>query len=1050
MSFTWSATEGAFEPQSDVLRGLGVERIGPYRVLEKVGEGGMGVVYRARDEAIGRDVAIKLLLASRQASPAQRQRFEREAKALGQLHHPQLLTVHSSGEIEGIPYMVTEWLGGEPLSGLVRRKGRLEPRRAAELVASLAGAVAYAHGRGILHRDIKPENVVLVPGRGPVLLDFGLAKRSDPGASHMTRSGTFAGTVAYAAPEQLLDASKVDERADVYSLGATLFCLLTGESPVQRLAGLPEVLAAAASGNLPRPRDFVPEVPPALDAIAVAAMAPSKERTDSAASLADALDAFLAPRPARVSGPWLRVALAGAVCLGLVGAGAALATVARGPSKSASAGTESSLGDDHGPATPGTTKAAPSDLPPGEGATAEDPAIAALRGRLDELVRHVIREEGGTNEVWAKRVATLDELFLEAVEAARRGGQRGATGAALADAGRFDEALAALVEARARGSLRAELCWGSTRFASGSGAGEAQAAFARLAQGSEGRGADGATGEAGSPAGGEPAESLQAWVARLARAWSRFLSIGRPTSKELEALLEEVVSAAAWERAPWWLAREAWVACAAFLSRVPDAGARLRLLSRLGPLEVRHRPPLWSHAFADLWLEGWGQIKMDLPKLRSLELLVRHRPTAARVRALAELAALRGLLGTLRGLDDLQTGAELRGCRQVADEFATRDSAPRLLGATIMGDHVTITLAPDQQAVRFLWDLPPGPWTIRARGAVVDIDLFVRDDAPPSKGDPRLLRGGTMARDEQVTSDPERLTAGIHQVLVERANPWPEPISLVLELERGSRPLWTTPWSLEGQGPLPTEFAGMSRRAREAHQAGRLAEARALLQPMIRALPEQVLVELSLLVEAGEWVEVRALVGRARGARPELTRVLAFEAGRAAAAEGDPAAATALFRQVLAGEPTALAVQEELALAEAAQGQLAAATGTLRSVLERDSSQRPAKALLELIGRLQSASGELVAAQAIRLAEEHPRAQELLVRFLLGSKRHEAALRLLKGTRGVSVRRALWQVEALIGLGRLAEAREVIARARRGPLAPGHRRALEVLGARAR
>jgi serine/threonine protein kinase len=300
VAFEWSADTQAFRSNDGPLERLGIRQLDRYAIQAKIGEGGMGVVYRARDVELGRAVAIKLLLPGRAESAAVRRRFEREAEALAKLRHPNLLQVHAAGEVEGNPYLVTEWLEGEGFDERLEREGPFPPEEAAALVAQVALALAHAHERGVLHRDIKPTNVLLVPGRGPVLIDFGLAKDADPGASRLTASGVFAGTAGYAAPEQLVDASSVDGLADVYGLGATLYTLLTGEAPVGGATTFQELLALCAAGKVPPPSEVREGIPRRIDEAVQKAMAPMPaERFADAQALAVAL----APRSSASSGP---------------------------------------------------------------------------------------------------------------------------------------------------------------------------------------------------------------------------------------------------------------------------------------------------------------------------------------------------------------------------------------------------------------------------------------------------------------------------------------------------------------------------------------------------------------------------------------------------------------------------------------------------------------------------------------------------------------------------------------------------------------------------
>ncbi|HBP20941.1 MAG TPA: serine/threonine protein kinase, partial [Planctomycetes bacterium] len=188
-------------------------QVGPYEVLSELGRGGMGVVYRARDPRLDREVALKLLLPL--ADPEERLRFQREAEAAGALRHPALLKVHEAGFERGRPYLVTALAQGSLADEL--RRGPLAPRRAAELVAQLAHGLELAHAQGILHRDIKPANVLLDEEGRPLLADFGLARRLQD--ETLTATGGVLGTPAYMAPEQARG-ERTDARSDVYGLGA--------------------------------------------------------------------------------------------------------------------------------------------------------------------------------------------------------------------------------------------------------------------------------------------------------------------------------------------------------------------------------------------------------------------------------------------------------------------------------------------------------------------------------------------------------------------------------------------------------------------------------------------------------------------------------------------------------------------------------------------------------------------------------------------------------------------------------------------------------------
>src|SRR5689334_10041576 len=208
---------------ADVLMSLVGRTVGRYRVTGKLGEGGMGVVYRAQDATLGRDVAIKLLRAEVGQHPERVRRFSQEARAASALNHPNIVTVHDAGEFEGGPFLVMELVEGESLRAQLRR-GALPMAAILDIGIQTATALARAHDAGITHRDLKPENILLRPDGYVKILDFGLAKlkeeESFEGTStatidvSLTSEGTIVGTVAYMSPEQ--SAGKhVDGRSDI-------------------------------------------------------------------------------------------------------------------------------------------------------------------------------------------------------------------------------------------------------------------------------------------------------------------------------------------------------------------------------------------------------------------------------------------------------------------------------------------------------------------------------------------------------------------------------------------------------------------------------------------------------------------------------------------------------------------------------------------------------------------------------------------------------------------------------------------------------------------
>jgi serine/threonine protein kinase len=209
-------------------------------IIELIGQGGMGVVYKARQPKLDRLVALKLLPAALGADPAFAERFQREAKFLARLSHPNIVSVHDFGQSGGFCYLLLEYVDGVNLRQAMQA-GRFSPAEALAIVPGICGALQYAHDQGVLHRDIKPENILL-DARGAVkLADFGIAKLvREPGDTRadvtLTQSGARLGTPHYMAPEQIEKPSEVDHRADIYSLGVVFYELLTGELPLGRFA----------------------------------------------------------------------------------------------------------------------------------------------------------------------------------------------------------------------------------------------------------------------------------------------------------------------------------------------------------------------------------------------------------------------------------------------------------------------------------------------------------------------------------------------------------------------------------------------------------------------------------------------------------------------------------------------------------------------------------------------------------------------------------------------------------------------------------------------
>ncbi len=261
---------------------------GRYRLVKLLGKGGMGAVYLAHDTQLDRPVALKIPLFAVDDGPQVLERFYREARAAATIRHAHVCPLHDVGEIDGTPYLTMAFVEGKSLSEFAATRP-LTPRQAGLLVRKLALALKEAHQLGIIHRDLKPANVMIDQRGEPLIMDFGLARRTKGGDARLTREGSILGTPAYMAPEQISgDLEATGPASDVYSLGVILYELLTGRLP---FSGDPmAMLAQVLMDQPPAPSEVRPGLDPDLEAICLKAMAKKvADRYRSMAELAAAL-----------------------------------------------------------------------------------------------------------------------------------------------------------------------------------------------------------------------------------------------------------------------------------------------------------------------------------------------------------------------------------------------------------------------------------------------------------------------------------------------------------------------------------------------------------------------------------------------------------------------------------------------------------------------------------------------------------------------------------------------------------------------------------------
>jgi serine/threonine-protein kinase len=266
-----------------------------YEVLGEVGRGGMGIVYRARQVALNREVALKMILSGSHADANEMARFRREGQAIARLQHPNIVAIHEVGEHNGRPFFSLEFCSGGSLEQQLAGWRPLPPGKAAALVQQLAQAMHAAHQAKVIHRDLKPANVLLTADGTPRITDFGLAKKLDE--SGHTRTGSVLGTPSYMAPEQAAGKKEVGPAADVYALGAILYACLTGRPPFLAATPFDTIVQVLSEEPVP-PRQRNDKVPMDLETVCLKALHKDpKNRYGSAAALAEDLGRYLGGEP---------------------------------------------------------------------------------------------------------------------------------------------------------------------------------------------------------------------------------------------------------------------------------------------------------------------------------------------------------------------------------------------------------------------------------------------------------------------------------------------------------------------------------------------------------------------------------------------------------------------------------------------------------------------------------------------------------------------------------------------------------------------------------
>jgi serine/threonine protein kinase len=270
------------------------DRIDKFEVRRRLGQGGMGAVYLAHDPVIDREVAIKILSRDIATDAAAMKRFLGEARAAGQLSHPHVVAVYGVDAHAGEYFIVMEYVRGGSVADLLARQTKLDALRATDIVAQACAGLGAAHALGLVHRDVKPANLMLDETGTVKVADFGLARSQQSASAGLTQSGYIVGTPFFMSPEQCTG-NAVDARSDVYSLGATYYTLLAGESPYEHAGSTMQIILSHVHDPVPDPKKILPDLPPACGRIISRAMSKlAEERYQSADLMFEDLEAVAA------------------------------------------------------------------------------------------------------------------------------------------------------------------------------------------------------------------------------------------------------------------------------------------------------------------------------------------------------------------------------------------------------------------------------------------------------------------------------------------------------------------------------------------------------------------------------------------------------------------------------------------------------------------------------------------------------------------------------------------------------------------------------------